>query len=145
MIVDEPTFKRILESLDQRIKAINEAEANYIKENSTQNFNEYLMNYFENKSDLFNWEKEILPKLNENFPHILRLIIQNLCVDDEVLEKFKLFSDFEKKILIKNLELTTRIMKINHDINKKSKIVNPDEDKVFESFKAAIQKLNEIL
>lgn len=145
MLVDEQTFNKIMESLDQRIKAINEAEANYIKENSNENFNEYLMNFFENKSDLFDWEKEILPKLNENFPNILRLIIQNLCVDDEVLEKFNLFSKFEKKILIKNLELSTRIMKINHDINKKSKIVNSDEDKVFESFKAAIQKLNENL
>jgi len=145
MIVDETTYNKIIESLDERIKAINEAETNYIKENSTENFNEYLMSFFENKNNLFDWEKEILPKLNENFPIILRLIIQNLCVDEEVLEKFNLFTSLEKKILIKNLELTTRIMKINHDINKKSKINTSDEDKVFESFKTAIQKLNDNL
>ena len=145
MIVDDTTFKTVIKSLEERICAIREAEAKYIEENSKANFNDYLMNYFENKSSLFDWEKEILPKLNESFPNILRLIFQNLCVDEEILKQFKLLSSHEKQILIKNLEVTILVMKINIEINKRLKAINSEEEKVYLSFEYSIKILNDNL
>ena len=78
MIVDDSTFETVIKSLDERMCTIKEAEIKHKEEDSKANFNDYLMNFFENKSNLFDWEKEILPKLNEDFPNILRLIFQNL-------------------------------------------------------------------
>jgi hypothetical protein len=145
MIVDDITFKTIIQSLDERIIAIREAEEKYIEVNSQENFNDYLMNFFENKSSLFEWEKEILPKLNEDFPNILRLIFQNLSIEEEILRKFKNLSVHEKKILIKNLEVTTLVMRINTQINKRSKVINSEEEKVYVSFENAIKILNDNL
>lgn len=145
MIVDEAMYLTIIKSLDERINAINEAEKKYFEENSKENFNDYLMNFFEEKNNLFDWEREILPKLNENFPNIMRLIYQNLCVDEEILDKFKTLSLYEKKILIKNIEVSTRVMKTNNEINKKSKTNHIEENKVFQSFEEAIKILNDNL
>jgi hypothetical protein len=145
MIVDDKIFTTIIQSLEERIDAIKEAEKKYIEIESKENFNDYLMNFFESKSSLFDWEKEILPKLNEEFPNILRLIFQNLSIEDEILKKFKNLSANEKQILIKNLEVTTLVMKINNDINKRAKVFNSEEEKVYLSFENAIKILNENL
>jgi hypothetical protein len=145
MIIEESTYNIVLQSLEDRINAIREAEKNYIEENSKANFNDYLMNFFENKSSLFDWEREILPKLNEDFPNILRLIFQNLSVEEEVLGKFQKLSLSEKKILIKNLEVTTLVMSINTEINKRAKAINTEEEKVYLSFENAIRILSDNL
>ena len=50
MIVDDNTYKTVIESLEERICAIKEAEKKFIEADSKENFNDYLMNYFENKS-----------------------------------------------------------------------------------------------
>jgi hypothetical protein len=145
MIIDDNIFKTVIQSLEERIFAIKEAEKKHIEIDSKENFNDYLMNFFENKSSLFEWEKEILPKLNEDFPNILRLIFQNLSIDQEILKKFKNLSQNEKQILIKNLEVTTLVMKINNDINKRSKIINSEEERVYLSFENFIKILKENL
>jgi hypothetical protein len=145
MIVDDNIFKTIIQSLEERIIAIKEAEKKYIEVDSKENFNDYLMNFFETKSSLFEWEKEILPKLNEDFPNILRLIFQNLSIEEEILGKLKNLSLNEKQILIKNLEVTTLVMKINTEINRRSKVINSEEEKVYLSFENAIKILNENL